>query len=173
MSTRKMVSAVFIKPYTVYIVKLQCDGVWICNLRETFWCSHYWVARRLSWSIYRDHLLNRFHKDKLIYFFENTCIIFISLVIFYACVRCCTWSDGREWSWITRQWSTLGHWCHLLEKYHSVLWSLGGQTEVMYHIYMYSIITILIHYSHHTPGDRLQQHFAVTEPSSFVYRSGN
>ena len=78
------------------------------------------------------------------------CIIFISLVIFYACVRCCTWSDGREWSWITRQWSTLGHWCCLLEKYHTVLWSLGGQTEVMYRSYMYSTITILIHHSHHT-----------------------
>ena len=54
-----------------------------------------------------------------------------------------------------------------------MLWSLGGQTEVMYRSYMYSTITILIHHSHHTPGDKLQQHFAATEPSSFVYRSGN
>ena len=38
----------------------------------------------------------------------------------------------------------------------------------MYRSYMYSTITILIHHSHHTPGDKLQQHFAATEPSSWV-----
>ena len=49
-----------------------------------------------------------------------------------------------------------------------MLWSLGGQTEVMYRSYMYTTITILIHHSHHTPGDKWQQHIAVTGQSSCV-----
>ena len=51
-----------------------------------------------------------------------------------------------------------------------MLWSLGGQTEVTYHSYMsmYSTITVIIHYSLHTPGDKLQQYIAATEQSSYL-----